>query len=85
MSSLVHLMYRQNCAEWTHLQQSKHSGFRLDWAQAKAPSMETFWADENRCWPEFGRVFFPSSLVCHFYNHAYSVKGCNYVCIMSTI
>lgn len=58
MSSLVHLMYRQNCAEWTHLQQSKHSGFRLDWAQAKAPSMETFWADENRCWPEFGHVFF---------------------------
>lgn len=24
--------------------------------------------------------FFSSPLFCHFYNHAYSVKDCNYVC-----
>lgn len=84
MSFLAHLKYCQISTEWTHLVQSKHSGFRLDLAPAKVPSMETFWADENRCWPGFGHVFFPPfSLVCHFYSHAYFFIGCSNVCTVS--
>lgn len=56
---------------------------KLDWAQAKASSMETFWADENRCWPGFRFVLFFGFFVftgLPFYEHTYLVKSFNCVC-----